>query len=105
MCCKITSGKQTFMSEATETAKKTRTETDSMGPVEVLLHMYDVADPLGMSWDPQPDVVRRVLVRLFPQAPSEGDPWQILLQVDKELYRREGVVPASASEPVPPPAT
>jgi Mycothiol maleylpyruvate isomerase N-terminal domain len=53
----------------------------AMGTVEVLLHMYDVAEPLGLEWDPHPDVVRRVLRRLFPQAPSGGDPWQILLQV------------------------
>jgi hypothetical protein len=51
----------------------------AMGTVEVLLHLYDVAEPLGLQWDPHPDVVRRVLERLFPHAPSVGDPWQILL--------------------------
>jgi len=53
----------------------------AMGTVEVLLHLYDVAEPLGLEWDPPPDVVRRVLGRLFPQAPSDGDPWRILRQV------------------------
>jgi hypothetical protein len=53
----------------------------AMGTVEVLLHLYDVAEPLGLTWDPQPGVVRRVLGRLFPEAPSEGDPWQILLRL------------------------
>lgn len=52
----------------------------AMGTVEVLLHLYDVAEPLGFAWDPQPDVVRRALDRLFPQAPSDGDPWQVLLR-------------------------
>jgi hypothetical protein len=53
----------------------------AMGTVEVLLHLYDVAEPLGLEWDPRPDVVRRVLGRLFPKAQSGGDPWEILLQV------------------------
>jgi hypothetical protein len=51
----------------------------AMGTVEVLLHLHDVAAPLGFAWDPPPDVVRRVLGRLFPHAPSDGDPWQTLL--------------------------
>jgi hypothetical protein len=53
----------------------------AMGTVEVLLHLYDVAEPLGLAWDPQPDVVRRVLGRLFPLAPTEADPWHVLLQL------------------------
>ncbi len=51
----------------------------AMGTVEVLLHLYDVAGPLGLTWDPHPDVVRRALERLFPDAPTDGDPWQVLL--------------------------
>ena len=50
-----------------------------MGTVEVLLHLYDVAEPLGLAWDPPRDVVGRVLARLFPNEPSDGDPWEILL--------------------------
>jgi hypothetical protein len=51
----------------------------AMGTVEVLVHLLDVSVPLGLAWEPHPSVVRRVLGRLFPQAPSQGDPWQILL--------------------------
>ena len=53
----------------------------AMGTVEVLLHLHDVAAPLGLAWDPDPDVVRRVLDRLFPDAPSAGAPWPTLLRV------------------------
>jgi hypothetical protein len=53
----------------------------AMGTVELLLHLYDVAGPLGLAWDPHPDVVRRVLGRLFPGAPSGEDPWRVLLRV------------------------
>jgi hypothetical protein len=52
----------------------------AMGTVEVLLHLYDTARPLGLGWDPDPDVVRRVLDRLFPDAPAHGDPWLTLLR-------------------------
>jgi hypothetical protein len=53
----------------------------TMGSVETLLHLHDVAGPLGLTWDPDPAVVRRVLERLFPEAPSGGDPWPTLLRV------------------------
>jgi hypothetical protein len=53
----------------------------AMGTVEVLLHVHDVAGPLGVTWDPDPDVVRRVLERLFPQAPADGEPWPTLLRL------------------------
>ena len=53
----------------------------AMGTVEVLLHLHDVAEPLGLTWRPDPDVVRRVLDRLFPQVPSDGEPWSTLLRV------------------------
>jgi general secretion pathway protein D len=33
-------------------------------------------------------------------APNETRPWQIVLEVDKAIYRRQGVQTASASEPV-----
>jgi hypothetical protein len=60
----------------------------AMGTVETLLHLHDVAGPLGFAWDPDPDVVRRVLDRLFPDAPAGGAPWPTLLRVtgrDPEL--------------------
>lgn len=53
----------------------------AMGTVETLLHLRDVAGPLGFAWDPDPDVVRRVLDRLFPDAPTDGDPWLTLLRI------------------------
>lgn len=51
----------------------------AMGTVEVLVHLYDVAAPLGLAWDPDPDVVRRTLHRLFPDAPRDPAPWPTLL--------------------------
>jgi hypothetical protein len=51
------------------------------GVVQVLLHLYDVAGPLDLRWDPDPDVARRVLERLFPDAPTDGEPWPTLLRV------------------------
>jgi hypothetical protein len=53
----------------------------AMGTVEVLLHVYDVAAPLGLRWDPDPAVVRRALERLFPQAPDGAEPWPTLLRL------------------------
>ena len=52
----------------------------AMGTVETLLHLYDVAGPLGLTWDPDPDVVRRVLERLFPDEPADDEPWPTLLR-------------------------
>jgi len=51
----------------------------AMGTVETLLHLHDVAAPLGLDWDPDEAVVSRVLDRLFPLAPREEDPWPTLL--------------------------
>jgi hypothetical protein len=51
----------------------------AMGTVEVLLHLHDIAGALGFAWHPDPDVVRRVLERLFPDQPTDGDPWATLL--------------------------
>ena len=46
----------------------------AMGTVETLLHLHDVAGPLGIAWDPDPDVVRRVLDRLFPDGADRRRP-------------------------------
>ncbi|MFD4600504.1 maleylpyruvate isomerase N-terminal domain-containing protein [Streptomyces sp. NPDC058464] len=51
----------------------------AMGIVETLVHTYDLADGLGLAWDPPADLCSRVLVRLFPDAPSSTDPWPTLL--------------------------
>ncbi|NUR06083.1 MAG: hypothetical protein HOQ22_19545 [Nocardioidaceae bacterium] len=66
----------------------------AMGTVETLLHLYDVADPLGFGWDPDPAVVRRVLERLFPATPGDEEPWPTLLWATGrgELPGRERLV-------------
>jgi hypothetical protein len=51
----------------------------AMGTVETLLHVHDVAEPLGLVWRPDPAVVRRTLDRLFPDAPRDAEPWPTLL--------------------------
>jgi hypothetical protein len=52
-----------------------------MGCHEALLHGNDIAQAFGLSLDPPRDVCRRVLARIFPQAPTdlaESDPWTAL---------------------------
>ena len=47
-----------------------------------LVHGNDIAQGFGLSLDPPRDVCRRVLARIFPQAPSdlaESEPWTALL--------------------------
>ncbi|MFC7528179.1 DinB family protein [Actinoplanes sp. GCM10030250] len=51
----------------------------AMGLVEVLAHMHDVAGALGLTWQPPADLCDRVLWRLFPDAPRDGDRWAVLL--------------------------
>jgi hypothetical protein len=53
----------------------------AMGVVEVLVHMHDVATGLGLAWAPPADLCAAALRRLFPAAPSDGDPWATLLSV------------------------
>ncbi len=53
-----------------------------MGCQEALLHGNDIAKGFGLRLDPPRVVCRRVLARIFPQAPaelSESDPWTALL--------------------------
>jgi len=54
----------------------------ALGCNEVLLHGNDIAQGFGLSLDPPRDVCRRVLSRLYPQAPAEiadADAWTSLL--------------------------
>jgi hypothetical protein len=54
----------------------------ALGCYEALLHGNDVAQGFGRSLEPARDLCRRVLARLFPQAPpdlAEVDPWTALL--------------------------
>lgn len=51
----------------------------AMGTVETLVHLHDVAGGLGFTWEPDEDVVRRTLDRLFPHAPTDRQAWPTLL--------------------------
>ncbi|MFF7453166.1 maleylpyruvate isomerase N-terminal domain-containing protein [Kitasatospora sp. NPDC008115] len=53
----------------------------AMSLVETLVHLHDVAEGLGLPWDPPADVCRRTLARLFPDVtpdPAAGS-WRTLL--------------------------
>lgn len=51
----------------------------AMGIVETLLHTHDVAEGLGIAWTPDADLCDRVLLRLFPDAPTDTESWPTLL--------------------------
>jgi len=51
----------------------------AMGVVETLVHTHDLAEGLGLAWDPPADLCSRVLTRLFPDAPEDSAPWPTLL--------------------------
>jgi hypothetical protein len=51
----------------------------AMGIVEILVHMHDIAQGLGIEWNPPADLCGRVLDRLFPGAPADTDRWLTLL--------------------------
>ncbi|SFP70535.1 Mycothiol maleylpyruvate isomerase N-terminal domain-containing protein [Amycolatopsis arida] len=51
----------------------------AMGLVEALVHTHDLAEGLGLHWEPPADVCARVLHRLFPNAPATTAPWPTLL--------------------------
>jgi hypothetical protein len=51
----------------------------AMGLVETLVHMDDVAKGLGLDWTPPAGLCARSLHRLFPDAPTDTDPWATLL--------------------------
>ncbi len=51
----------------------------AMGVVEVVVHMHDLAEGLGFEWEPPADLCARVLARLFPEAPTDTEPWPTLL--------------------------
>jgi hypothetical protein len=50
----------------------------ALGVNETLVHTYDIARGLGLSWLPPATLCAAVLARLFPDAP-DGDPAQVLL--------------------------
>ena len=49
-----------------------------IGIAEIVLHTDDVASALGLPWSPPAGPVAATLVRLFPDAPADGDPWPAL---------------------------
>lgn len=53
----------------------------AMGCDEMLVHGWDIAQGLGLDFDPPTQTVERTLRRLFPWAPAppDADPWQALL--------------------------
>ncbi|SDM38269.1 DNA-binding transcriptional regulator, MerR family [Allokutzneria albata] len=51
----------------------------AMGIVETLVHTHDLAEGLGLHWDPPSGLCTRALARLFPEAPTTTVPWPTLL--------------------------
>lgn len=70
---------------------------------EMLLHTSDIALGLGVSFDPPRDVCARVLARLFPWAPGEGDSWEVLRWANGRvgLEGRPRLAPSWVSHPSP----
>jgi uncharacterized protein (TIGR03083 family) len=50
----------------------------ALGVNETLVHTWDIAQGLGLTWTPPPGLCAAVLTRLFPDAPP-GDPFRSLL--------------------------
>jgi hypothetical protein len=50
----------------------------AMGCTEMLIHTDDICWAFQIEFNVDPALSRRVLDRLFPWAPKEGNPWQIL---------------------------
>ncbi|MFJ8431645.1 maleylpyruvate isomerase N-terminal domain-containing protein [Kitasatospora sp. NPDC094019] len=52
----------------------------AMSLVETLVHLHDVAEGLGLPWEPPAGVCARTLARLFPDVrPDAAGPWPTLL--------------------------
>ncbi|MFD3417367.1 maleylpyruvate isomerase N-terminal domain-containing protein [Streptomyces decoyicus] len=51
----------------------------AMGTVETLVHTHDLAEGLGLAWNPPADLCTRVLARLFPDVTETADAWRTLL--------------------------
>ena len=49
-----------------------------MGCTEMLIHTDDIAQGLGLTFRPPDDLSARIVARLFPWAPADGDPWASL---------------------------
>lgn len=51
----------------------------AMGVTEVLLHTHDIAEGLGIGYEPPAELASFVLTRLFPQVKPGPTPWRTLL--------------------------
>ncbi|MET7735650.1 GNAT family N-acetyltransferase [Streptomyces sp. NPDC005402] len=51
----------------------------AMGIAEVLLHTYDIAEGLGLTYEPPARLPEYVLTRIFPDVQPGPDPWRTLL--------------------------
>jgi RimJ/RimL family protein N-acetyltransferase len=51
----------------------------AMGVTEVLLHTHDLAEGLGVSYEPAPELCAFVLTRIFPHVQPGPTPWRTLL--------------------------
>ncbi|MFJ5534302.1 GNAT family N-acetyltransferase [Streptomyces sp. NPDC093261] len=51
----------------------------AMGVAEVLLHTHDIAEGLGLAYEPPAELCEDVLSRIFPQVPPGPAPWPTLL--------------------------
>jgi hypothetical protein len=51
----------------------------AMGVVEILVHTHDLAEGLGLEWEPPAELCERAIARLFPEAPADTEPWPTLL--------------------------
>ncbi|MGW0775576.1 hypothetical protein ACWD01_18445 [Streptomyces sp. NPDC002835] len=51
----------------------------AMGVVETLVHTHDLAEGLGLPWEPPAGLCARVLARLFRDVPEDAAPWPALL--------------------------
>lgn len=94
----------------------------AMGVAEVLLHTHDIAEGLGLPYEPPAELCARVLTTIFPHVRPEPDaPWNTLLWatgrgdlpgrepltewrwnnnlvIDTERLTLEGVTPAAAAD-------
>lgn len=51
----------------------------AMGVAEVLLHTHDIAEGLGLAYEPPAGLCQEVLTRIFPHVQPGADPWRTLL--------------------------
>ncbi|MEJ1200741.1 MULTISPECIES: GNAT family N-acetyltransferase [unclassified Streptomyces] len=51
----------------------------AMGITEVLAHTHDIAEGLGLTYEPPAELCADVLARIFPHVQPGADPWRTLL--------------------------